>query len=110
MLKEARFVLKTQLGTSDEHYLHTELHLLYGISQGAGNSPAVWATISSALFTLYDENTKGAVYHSPDHSIQVKVFMVGFVDDTSGSMNDFLQPSLQSEQHYLQQAQTHAQC
>ena len=110
MLKEARFELKTQLGTSDEHYSHKELHPLYGIGQGAGNSPAVWAMIRSTLFTLYDENAEGAVYHSPDHSIQVKVFMVSFVDDTSSSMNDFLQPSLQRKQHYLQQAQSNTQC
>ena len=68
-LKEARFVLKTQLGTYDEHYSHTELHPLYRISQGAGNSAAVWAMISSTLFTLYDENARRAAYHSPDHSI-----------------------------------------
>ena len=60
MLKEATFVLKTQLGTSDEHYSHTKLHPLYGIGHGAGNSPAVWAMISSTLFTLHGENAKGA--------------------------------------------------
>ena len=69
MLKEARFVLKKKLDTSDEPYSHTELHPLYGIGQDAGNSPAVWVMISSTLFTLYDENAKGTVYHSPDHSI-----------------------------------------
>ena len=104
MLKEARFVLKTQGGTLDKHYYHTELPPLYEISQGTENSPAVWAMIRSTLFTLYDENAKGAVYHSPDHSVQVKVFMVSFAADTSSSMNDFCQPSLQSKQHYLQQA------
>ena len=61
---------------------------------------------SDKLYTLQPlQDTKEAVYHSPNQSIQVKVFMVCVVDDTSGSMNDF-QPGMQSEPHYLQQTQT----
>ena len=102
-LQEAKFILKTQLGTS-EHYSHSDLHPLYGIGQGARSFPAVWATISSTLFTMYDKEAHGTIYHSPDHSIQIKIYMVGFVNDTSGSTNDFLQPHLLKETHYIQQA------
>ena len=29
-LQEAKFVLKTQLGTSKQHYTHSDIHPLYG--------------------------------------------------------------------------------
>ena len=50
-LQEAKFVLKTQLETSEQHYSCSDIQPLIGIGQGAGNSPAVWVTIGSTLFT-----------------------------------------------------------
>ena len=93
-LQEEKFVLKTQLGTSDQHYTHSEIHLLYGIGQGTGNSPAVWAMISSTLFSLYDDDAQGALYHSPDHTIKIQIYMVRFINVTSRSTYDFLQSTL----------------
>ena len=84
-LKEAKFVLKTQLSTSEQHYTHTDIHPLYGIRQGARNSAAIWAMISSTLFSIFDENAQVSMYNSPDHTIKIQICMVGFVDDTSGS-------------------------
>ena len=109
-LQEAKFVLKTQLRTSEQQYSLSDLRQLYGIRQGPGNSPTVWTTISSALFTLYDVDAHSTEYHSPDHSIQIKIYMVGFIDDTSRSTNDFLQPNLPNETHYIHQATKDAQC
>ena len=103
------FVLKTQPGTSNQHYTHSKIHLLYGIGQGAGNSPTVWATTSSTLFLLFDDDAQHALYHSLDNTIKIWIYMVGFINDTSGSTNNFLQSTLQDEQHYLTQANKDAQ-
>ena len=41
--------------------------------------------------------------------MKVWIYMVRFVDDTSWSTNDFFQPTLLDEQHYLAQANKDAQ-
>ena len=33
---------------------------------------------------------KGAIFESPDKSVTIQFFMVGFVDDSTGQVNDFL--------------------
>ena len=48
-LQKANYILKTQLGTSQCSYTHTPKHPLYGIGQGMGNSPAVWALLNSCV-------------------------------------------------------------
>lgn len=40
-LKQAKYVLKTKLGVSEEAYEHCELFPIYGSGQGAGNSPGI---------------------------------------------------------------------
>ena len=64
-LQEAKFVIKTQLGTFEQHYTHSELYLLYGIVEGARKSPTVWTMNSSTLFSLYNDDAQGTLYHSP---------------------------------------------
>ncbi len=88
-LQEARYLLKTQLGVSEEFYSHCRAFPIYGTGQGSGNSPMIWCFISSMLFTIHQENAIGASYTSPDRSIFLRLFMVGFVDDTYGTVNDF---------------------
>ena len=58
---------------------------------------------------MYNEEAHSVIYHSLDHSIQIKIYMVGFIDDTSRSTNDFLEPHLLKETHYIQQATMDAQ-
>jgi hypothetical protein len=88
-LQEACYLLKTQLGVSDEFYSHCRAFPIYGTGQGSGNSPMIWCFISSMLFTIHQEKAIGASYISPDKSLSVRLFMAGFVDDTYGSVNDF---------------------
>ena len=91
-LKSARYLLKTQLGISSTSYSHSELFPIYGSRQGSGNSPGLWCAISSVLFDVYQQQACRASFYSPDQTIAVKLYMIGFVDDTSGSTNDFLLP------------------
>ena len=92
-LNSARYLLKPQLGVSSTSYSHSELFPIYGSGQGSGNSPGLWCAISSVLFNVYEKQACGASFYSPDQTITVKLYMIGFVDDTSGSTNDFLLPN-----------------
>ena len=89
-LKSAQYLLKTQLGISFTSYSHSKLFPIYGSGQGSGNSPGLWCAISSILFNMYKQQACGASFYSPDQTIAVKLYMIGFVDDTSDSTNDFL--------------------
>jgi hypothetical protein len=88
-LQEAHYLLKTQLGISDKRYSHCRAFPIYGTGQGLGNSPMIWCFISSMLFDIHQEHALGASYASPDGSTPIRLFMIGFVDDTYGSVNDF---------------------
>ena len=50
----------------------------------------------NTIHHVYEE-AHGIVYHSLDHSIGIKIYMVGFIDNTRGSTNDFLQPATQGK-------------
>ena len=89
-LKSVRYLLKPQLGISSTSYSHSKLFPIYGSGQGSDNSPGLWCTISSILFDVYKQQACRASFYSPDQMIAVKLYMIGFVDDTSGSTNDFL--------------------
>ena len=108
-LKSARYLLKTQLGISSTSYSHSELFPIYGRGQGSGNSPGLWCAISSVLFDVYETQACGASFYSPDKMIAVKLYMIRFVDDTSGSTNDFLPPEPAPLHHYANFATHDAQ-
>ena len=88
-LEEVHYHLKTQLGITEENYRHCELHPIYGTGQGSGNSPTVWLVISSILFDCYETKAHGALFESPDRSVSLMLYRVGFVDDTCGYVNRF---------------------
>jgi hypothetical protein len=88
-LQEARFHLKTAVGISDLHYSHCASFPIHGTGQGSGNSPCIWLFISSTLFDIHTSKAHGARFITPDGSLQVSFSMVGFVDDSTGSYNDF---------------------
>ena len=88
-LAEAKYHLKTKLGISDDFIQHSRAFPIFGTGQGSGNSPMYWLFISSTLFDLYEHRAGGSHYSSPDGSIKTDVKIVGFVDDTRNSTNDF---------------------
>ena len=108
-LESAKYVLKTQLGVSESFYRHSNLVPIYGSGQGSGNSPGLWCCISSVSFDLYEEKAHGAFFQSPDGTLSVRIYMIGFVDDTSGSTNDFLLPKPAPMEHYTIKATEDAQ-
>ena len=100
-LQKAKYVLKTQLGASQCSYSHTPERPLYRIGQGMGNSPVVWALLSSTMFSLYSSHAHRAHFYDPSKILHSQVDMVGFVDDTSGSINVFLSPKLQEPEYCI---------
>ena len=97
------------MGISTTSYSHCDLFPIYGSGQGSGNSPGLWCAISSVLFDVYEQQACGASFYSPDKMIAVKLYMIGFVDDTSGSTNDFLLPKPAPLHHYTNLATQDAQ-
>ena len=93
-LQAAQFRLKTAAGVSDISYSHCPQFPIHGTGQGSGNSPCIWLFISSTLFDIHASKSYGARFVSPDGKHQVSISMVGFVDDSTGSCNDF-QPNTQ---------------
>lgn len=88
-LKEAKFHLRTHLGYSESFYSHHVEFPIYGSGQGSGNSPSIWLFISSTLCDIHQQLSHGARFVSPDAKEEVKINMVGFVDDCTGTCNDF---------------------
>ena len=101
--KSTRYLLKTQLGISSISYSHSELFPIYGSRQGSGNSTGLW------LFDVYETQACGASFYSPDKTIAVKLYMIGFIDDTNISTNDFLLPEPAPQHHYANLATQDAQ-
>jgi hypothetical protein len=88
-LRQAQHKYETMLGLSDEEYSHCRLHSVYRAGQGSTNSPAVRVLISSRLFDAHTTRAYGANLVSPVGSYLLKVFMIGFVDDSNACVNDF---------------------
>ena len=108
-LEDAKYVLKTQFKVMESFYKHCILFPIYDSGQGAGKSPGIWCCISSLTFDCYEETANGATFCSPDGLTKCQIYMIGFVDDTSGSTNDFMQPEQKELDHYIQMATDDAQ-
>jgi hypothetical protein len=108
-LQQARFRLKTATGISELTYQHSNEFPIHGTGQGSGNSPCIWLFISSTLFDIHLKRSQGMKYVSPDGKDTVHMSMVGFVDDSTGSCNDFTPNSQIPVDTLLQRMETDAQ-
>jgi hypothetical protein len=88
-LKQAKYKLKTELGILYKSYSNSTIFPLHGTGQGSGNSPMIWCFISSTLFNCHQAHAFGATFESPDCTVTISFSVVGFVDDSTGSVNDY---------------------
>jgi hypothetical protein len=70
-LEEAKYCIKTMLGTSVTFITHCEDSPWHGSGQGAGNSPTLWLFISSTLFDCFETQAHGATFATPERWIQI---------------------------------------
>lgn len=97
-LQEARYYIRSRTATSSQFYKHSKEYPIYGTGQGCANSPTVWYMISSILFKAHEAESHGATFCTPSSQESVNFSMVGFVDDSTGRVNQFHQrpqPSIQ---------------
>ncbi len=87
MLRRCQYLLKTDLGVTETGYSHTKTTPIYGTGQGSPNSPTIWCLLSSRLFQAHEQQAQGAVFETPDQSIEVSFSMIGLVDNTYGTIN-----------------------
>jgi hypothetical protein len=88
-LNQAKYQLKTELGITKTSYTNCTAFPLHGTGQGSGNSPMIWCFISSTLFNCHQARAYGTVFESPDRTISLSFSMVGFVDDSTSTVNWF---------------------
>ena len=106
----ASYHIRTDLGLAEEGYSHSSEHPIYGTGQGSGNSPAIWCFLSSVLYDCYDKVASKAAYYTPNKSEQLELGMVGFVDNSNGQTNRFLEEETEnSRRQVVQQLKENAQ-
>ena len=89
-LERAQYYLKTNLGVSETSYTHCSELPIYGTGQGSGNSPTtIWCFVCSTLFDAIESVTHGATFSCYNKHHQVRIYMIGFVDDCTQRVNLF---------------------
>ena len=107
--EDAKHLLKTQMNVAEKSHKHCEMFPIHGPGQGAGDSPGIWCCMSSVIFNCHQENAHGATFQSPDGRTKCRLFVMGFADDTSGSTDDFTQPTKMPLKHCADRAAHEAQ-
>jgi hypothetical protein len=109
-LRKARYHLKTALNISEEYISHCTVWPLHRTGQqGSGNPPMIWCFISSTLFDCHQSQAYGATFESPDRTVHVTFSMVGFVDDSTGTVNSFASDTQPTTESLLAKMQHDAQ-
>jgi hypothetical protein len=88
-LQATRYYLKTSQGVSKSYYSHCTDFLIYGTSQGLGNSPVLWLLLSASLFDIHTSHAHGAKLQDPSGNTTLRLSINGFVDDTNACVNDW---------------------
>jgi hypothetical protein len=88
-LEETKYKLKTSMVVLDKFYASCQAFPIYGTGQGSGNSPAIWCIVSLVLFSCHKDKGHGAYFCTPDKKMSISLLMIGFVDDSTGQVNEF---------------------
>jgi hypothetical protein len=81
------------------------LHIQSTEPAKGANSPVIWLIVSSTHFTCHEQDAFGTTFTTPDKSLSVALSMIGFVDDSTGQVNDFTadpQPSPEVLNKFMQ--------
>ena len=95
-LLKAVYVLKTQLGVSESFYKYSELSPIYEQAK----VPLYFGAISAPFYSISMKNVLKVLTFYPDGSVVVWIYMISFVDNTSGSANGSMLPYALPPDHY----------
>jgi exonuclease III len=87
-IDKMKHFIKTAQGTSESYYSNENEGPLFGSGQGSGGSPPLWLITWVALSNALSSEMIGMSFCSPDHSNPTSRNNDGFVDDTTGGVND----------------------
>jgi hypothetical protein len=80
-----------------KYFLKTKLGPIYGRGHGNAKTPFVCALISSRLFDAHSALANSAIFLSPGHTFKLKIFMIGFVEESEACVQDFANRSTQKK-------------
>ena len=69
-LRNTEYRVQTALGTSTNHYKHSESDPVHGNGQGVGSSGSNWVYISVPIMSTLDKHEEGCTIVSPDKKIK----------------------------------------
>ena len=87
-LRKARYYLRTAINESTSYWTNTPNTPIYGTGQGSGISPGICCATFSDLFDIHADISHGANYRSPIHNNSTTIHNIGYVDDTTTTVND----------------------
>ena len=105
-LSNTEYRAQTALGTSTNHYKHSESYPIHGNGQSAGSSGTNWVCISVPIMSTLDKHEEGCTMVSPDKKIKWEKVSIGFVDDKRQYANDWQNNSLLTASNKLRSPQS----
>ena len=87
-LLHAKYYLRTATNESSSYWSNTSQTPIYGTGQGSGISPGICCVTYSDLFDIHSDISTGSRYLSPVSSVQFPIYNIGYVDDTTTTVND----------------------
>jgi hypothetical protein len=101
-LQQAKYRLKTLLGTSETSYSKTKENPLYGLGQGSTAAAFAWAVISAVILQLM-KLLRGIQFSNPTGTINVQRLMDAFVNDSTRWNNRFKESLQNRSRNYIRQ-------
>ena len=87
-LQHARYFLCTAINESSNYWTHSPTTPIYGTGQGSGISPGICCVTFSDLFDVHTTISNGSTYISPVSNTKTTIHNIGYVDDTTTTIND----------------------
>ena len=87
-LSRAKYHLHTALSETDTFWSNTPTTPIYGTGQGSGISPGLCSVTYSDIFDVHEMDSLGAQHRDPTNTLSTKIVNIGFVDDTTTTVND----------------------
>ena len=79
--RNTEYRVQRALGTSTNHYKHSELDPIHGNDQGAGSSGTNWVYISVPIMIALNKHEESCTIVSPDKKIKWETLIIEFVND-----------------------------